>query len=150
MDAKQGLSKAMELCSRKEYSEGEIRNKLKFWEVNPDDIDPIIETLVKEKFIDDLRFATAYVRDKVRLNHWGRTKIRYMLSMERVGRSFIDQALEEIDEELYLDALTELLQKKARELRNESNPFNRRQKLLKFAQGRGYEVDLALRIIKDL
>ncbi len=150
MDKKQALSKAMALCSQKEYNEAEIRNKLKFWGAETDDIDEIIGELIKEKFIDDLRYAIAFSRDKVRLNHWGRVKIRYMLSMERVSHSIVDQALEEIDEEQYADILQELLQKKARELKGESNPYNKRQKLLKFAQGRGFEVDLILRQLKDL
>lgn len=150
MDKKQALSRAMALCSQKEYNEAGIRNKLKFWGAEPDDMDPIIEELIREKFINDLRFAMAFVRDKVRLNQWGRNKIRYMLSMERVKHSIIDQALEEIDEDLYTETLTELLQKKARELRGESNPYNKKQKLIKFAQGRGFEIDLALKVLKDI
>jgi regulatory protein len=150
MDKKQGLSRAMALCSQKEYNEAEIRGKLKFWGVEPEDIDPIIEELIREKFIDDLRFATAFARDKVRLNQWGRVKIRYMLSMERVKHSIVDQALAAIDEDQYTESLTELLQKKSRELRGETNPHTKKQKLLKFAQGRGFEIDLTLRILKDL
>jgi regulatory protein len=150
MDKKQALSKAMALCSRQEYSETDIRGKLKFWGTSPEDIDSIVEQLIKEKFVDDLRFTIAFVRDKVRLNKWGRIKIRYMLSMDKVKHSMIDQALEEIDEEIYADALQELLQKKARKLKSESNPFTKRQKLIKFAQGRGFEIDLIIKQMKDL
>jgi regulatory protein len=150
MDKNQALSKTMALCSKQECSEADIRGKLKFWDTAPEDIDDIMEVLVKEKFIDELRYASAYVRDKVRLNLWGRIKIRYMLSMEQVKPSIVDKALEEIDEELYGDALQQLLQKKDRELKNESNPFSKRQKLIRFAQGRGFEIDLIIRQLKDL
>ena len=150
MDKIQALSRAMELCSRTEYSEANIRGKLKYWDTSAEDIETVIEHLIKEKFIDDLRFANAYVKDKVRLNHWGRIKIRYMLSMEKVRHSVIDQVLADIDEELYAETLKELLQKKSRELKGESNPHNKMQKLLRFAQSRGFEVDLALRVMKDL
>ncbi|MFA5814466.1 MAG: regulatory protein RecX [Bacteroidales bacterium] len=150
MDKNQALSKAMALCSRRECSEADIRGKLKFWGTLHEDIDWIIGELIKEKFIDDLRFTIAYVRDKIRLNQWGRIKIRYMLSMEKVKHSIIDQALEKIDEDLYTETLKELLQKKARELKNESNPYNKKQKLIKFAQGRGFEVDMVLKELKDL
>lgn len=150
MDKNQALRKAMALCSRQEYSEAGIRGKLNYWDTEPGDIEEIIGELIKGRFIDDLRYAIAYVRDKVRLNHWGRVKIRYQLSMERIKHSIIDQALDQIDEEMYADALQELLQKKARELKSESNPFNKRQKLIKFAQGRGFEVDLIIKQIKDL
>jgi len=140
----------MALCSHSEYSEADIRGKLKFWGTPQEDMDWIAGELIKEKFIDDLRFTIAYVRDKIRINQWGRIKIRYMLSMEKVNHSVIDQAFEEIDEEFYADTLQKLLQKKARELKNESNPFNKRQRLIKFAQGRGFEVDLIIKQMKDL
>jgi regulatory protein len=150
MDKKQALSRAMSLCSQKEYNEADIRGKLKFWGVEPSDIDEIIEELIREKFVDDLRYCIAFVRDKIRINQWGRVKVRYMLSMERIKHSIIDQALEEIDEETYSEALTELLEKKARELKSESNPYNKKQKLIKFAQGRGFEIDLILKVLKQM
>jgi regulatory protein len=150
MDKKQALGRASALCSQKEYNEAEIRNRLKFWGVEPDDIDEIIEELIREKFIDELRFAVAFVRDKIRLNQWGRVKVRYMLSMERVKHPVIDQALGEIDEEVYAETLKTILEKKARELKGESNPYNKKQKLIKFAQGRGFETDLILGQLKDL
>jgi regulatory protein len=150
MDKKQALSRAMALCSQKEYNESEIRGKLKFWGVEHDDIDDIIGELIREKFIDDLRFAIAFARDKTRLNHWGRVKIRYMLSMERIRHTVIDQALAEIDEEAYHETLRELLEKKSRELKGESNPYTKKQKLVKFAQGRGFEVDLVLSVLKEM
>jgi regulatory protein len=150
MDKIQALSKAMGLCSRQEFSESGIRSKLEFWETAPADIESIISRLTEEKFIDDQRYANAYVKDKVRLNQWGRIKIRYMLSMEKVSHAIIEQAITEIDEELYADALQDLLIKKARNLKSESNPFTKRQKLIKFGQSRGFEVELILRQIKDL
>ncbi len=147
MDKRQALSKAMALCSQREYNEAEIRSKLKFWGAEPVDIDEILEELVKEKYIDDLRFAVAYARDKVRLNHWGKIKVHYMLSMARVKHSIIDQALNEIDEEDYLEVLTELLKKKARELKNENDANVKKQKLVRFALGRGFEMEY---IVKEL
>jgi regulatory protein len=150
MDKKQALGKAMALCSRQEHSETEIREKLKFWEIPKEDIDVIVGKLITEKFIDDLRYAIAYARDKNRLNKWGRIKIRYMLSMGKVNPSTIDTALESIDEELYADALRDLLRKKSWELKNEPNPYTKRQKLIKFAQGRGFEVELIIRLVTDL
>jgi len=150
MDKNQALSKAMALCSKKEYCEADIREKLKFWEISPEDADLIIRQLVKEKFIDDLRFTMAYARDKVRLNKWGRIKIRYMLSMIVTDHSIVDRALAEIDEEFYADALQDLLRKKFRLLKSESDPFSKRQKLIRFAQGRGFEIDLIIKQIKDL
>lgn len=150
MDKSQALRRAMSLCSQKEYSEHEIRAKLKFWEVAPGDAEWVVGQLKEEKFIDDLRFAKAYALDKVRLNHWGRIKIRYMLSGARISSAHIDLAIAEIDEGVYSGVLKELLGKKSRELARESDPNSKKQKLIRFAQGRGFEVELILRLLKEI
>jgi len=149
MDKNQALNRAMALCSRKEYCESAIRNKLQFWEVEPVAVDEIIEILIREKFIDDMRYALAYARDKIRINYWGKVKVRYMLSMERVKSTVIDQALGEIEDETYSEVLTVLLKRKSREMKNEPDPRIKRQKLIKFAQGRGFEIDIILRVMKE-
>ncbi len=150
MDKKQALIKAMALCARKENSESDIRGKLKIWEIEQDDTDWVVAELVKQKFVDDLRYAIAYVRDKVRFNQWGRIKIRYMLSAGKISPSIIEQAFEHIDEDSYADTLKLLLQKKSREMKRETNPYAKKQKLVKFAQGRGFEIDLVLRELQEL
>ena len=150
MDKKQALSKAMTLCSQREYNEAEIRSKLKTWGAEAVDIEEIMEELISQNFINDLRFAVAYARDKVRLNHWGKIKVRYMLSMARVSHAIIDQALNEIDDEVYLDVLGDLLKKKARELKNESDASLKRQKSVRFALGRGFEMELIINVANSL
>ena len=112
MDRKQALSKAMALCARQEYCESDIRGKLKLWGIEKADSDYIIEELIKQRFIDDLRFTMAFVRDKIRFNQWGRIKIRYMLTGRKISGSIINQALDSIDESLYTETLQDLLQKK--------------------------------------
>ena len=150
MDKKQALSKAMTLCSQREYNEAEIRSKLKTWGAEAVDIEEIMEELISQNFINDLRFAVAYARDKVRLNHWGKIKVRYMLSMARVSHTIIDQALNEIDDEVYLEVVGDLLKKKARELKNESDDSLKRQKLVRFALGRGFEMELIIKVANSL
>jgi len=148
MDKKQALNKAMALCARQEYCEYDIRGKLKTWGIGERDGDAIIQELTRQKFIDDLRFSVAFVQDKVRLNQWGRIKIRYMLSSRKIAGSIMDQALDRIDGNLYTQTLREMLQKKDRSVATEENPRIRREKLIRFALGRGFEMDEILKILK--
>lgn len=141
MDKKQALNKAMALCARQEYCVGDIREKLKIWGIEEEDRDIVIKELVKQKFVDDLRFTIAYVRDKVRFNQWGRVKIRYMLSAKKIPGQIIDRALDEIDMEVYTEVLKDLLQKKDKTLKSEADPWIRKQKLIRFAVSRGFEMD---------
>ena len=148
MDKKEALNKAMAACARQEYSESEIRGKIRSWSVESTDIESIIEELKQNRFLDDQRYAQAFVQDKLKLNGWGRIKIRYMLSAKGVPDQIITWALDEIDEELYTSILKDLLEKKSRTLKNDPNPRSRRQKLINFALGRGFEYQKVVNLLK--
>lgn len=147
MDRKQALSKAMALCARQEYCESDIRGKLTIWGMSGADSDDIIEELTRQKFLDDLRFSMAFVRDKLRFNQWGRVKIRYMLAGKKISGSIIDQALDGIEESLYTQTLRDLLQKKNKTLARDKEPRVCREKMIRFALSHGFEMD---EILKNL
>lgn len=149
MDKQEALKKAMATCARQELCEGEIRYKMRSWGVEGADIDPIIEELKRNRFIDDERYARAFVQDKLKLNGWGPIKIRYMLSAKGVPDSIIHTALDEIDEDQHTEILKELLEKKSRTLKNDPNPRSRRQKLINYALGRGFEYHEVVNVLKD-
>ncbi len=98
----------------------------------------IVEALVKEKYIDDLRYASAFARDKASIAGWGEVKIRYMLSSKGVSKDIIAEALNEIDEGKASDKLARIMEVKAKTL---SGDPQMKMKLLRFALGRGYEYD---------
>ncbi len=150
MDKKQALSKAMSLCARQEYCESDIRGKLKTWGIEKADSDHIIQELIRQKFIDDFRYTVAFIQDKIRLNQWGRIKIRYMLSAKKIPGQIIDQVFDAIDMDLYTETLRDLLQKKEKSLLRESDPRVRREKLIRFALGHGFEIDEIVGQIRSL
>lgn len=98
----------------------------------------IVETLVNEKYIDDLRYASAFARDKSSIAGWGETKIRYMLSAKGISREVVTQALEEIDASRARTRLEKLLENKLKTLKDDPQC---RLKMLRFALGRGYGYD---------
>ena len=127
------------LCSRREYCVEDIRQKaLKALDGDEALAAEVVETLVKEKYVDDLRYASAFARDKASIQGWGEVKIRYMLSAKKVSREVIDQALSEIDTERASSKLQKLLETKYKSLREDPQC---RLKLLRYALGRGYSYD---------
>ena len=106
-----------------------------------------MEVLVNEKYVDDLRYASAFARDKSAIQGWGEVKIRYMLSAKGVPRDVIDKALEEIDQDKADSRLEKLLQNKLKSLKDDPQ---RRLKLLRFALGRGYSYDEVNSLINTL
>lgn len=127
------------LCSRREYCVEDVRQKaLKALEGDVAAAAEVVESLVKEKYVDDLRYASAFARDKASIRGWGEVKIRYMLSAKKISRDVIDQALAEVDKSRASSRLEKLLETKYRSLREDPQC---RLKLLRFSLGRGYSYD---------
>ena len=135
-------------CSRREYCMSDIMKKATMaLEGDKDAAAKVLEVLVSERYVDDLRYATAYAREKAMISGWGETKIRYMLSAKRIPRDLITQAIAEIDEDKADSRLQKLLENKARSLKDDPQ---RRLKLLRFALGRGYQYDDVKKVIDTL
>ncbi len=138
MKYEEALKYAMDLCSRQERCKSEILEKLEARKISPDNIEKILANLVKEKFIDEARYANAFSRDKLRFNKWGKMKIRLMLVRKKIPEREIQNALDELDEEQYRQTLKEELLKKRRTIKG-GNAFEIRGKLFRFASQRGFE-----------
>ncbi len=145
-DPKKLLERYERQCARMEYCSSDIRRKaLKALGGDADAAEKIVASLVKDGFVDDRRYAGAFVREKSALQGWGEAKLRFMLAGKGISRDVIADALTEIDAEKASARLEKLLQAKARTL--EGDPAFRL-KLLKFGLSRGYaydEVDAAIR-----
>lgn len=136
------------LCSRREYCSADILKKAAdALDGDKEAAEKILEVLIAEKYVDDLRYATAYAREKAMISGWGETKIRYMLSSKRIARELIARALTEIDSDKADSRLQKLLENKARSLKDDPQ---RRLKLLRFALGRGYQYDDVKKVIDTL
>lgn len=136
------------LCSRREYCRSDIMSKVVVaLEGDKEQAAKIVETLVNEKYIDDLRYASAFARDKSSIAGWGETKIRYMLSAKGISREAVTQALEEIDDSRARIRLEKLLENKLKTLKDDPQC---RLKMLRFAMGRGYGYDEAAEALDSL
>ena len=143
------LSKVRYLCSKQEKCCFDIRKKLEDWQLSVDDQNKIIQSLIDDKFIDENRYASFFVRDKHRFNKWGRRKITYHLKQKQISELIIANALEGISENEYENNLEEILASKMRSIR-EDDLYKLKAKLYRFAESRGFESDLILRNIKKL
>ena len=143
----EALNKAAAYCTLCERCISEVSAKLTAWDVPHSEQEKIIERLTKEKFIDEERYCRAFVNDKVRFNRWGRIKITAALREKRLPQEHIKEALENIDEEIYLQSLQETIDIKRRELKGKDD-FATQQKIIRHAASRGYEPALIIKTIK--
>lgn len=139
-------NKAEAYCVSVERCISEVESKLKLWGATSEISEKVIAHLLKDKFIDEQRYAIAFVRDKYRFNGWGRIKISMHLKKKGISDELIDRGLDEIDETEYLLNLKKLLQQKRKSVTGETN-YERNVKLIKFAMNRGYEMNEILHLI---
>jgi len=142
------LTKAEHFCAYQERSQQEVRDKLYEWGLLPDAVEQTISRLIEGNFLNEDRFAKAYVKGKFNQKAWGKIKIKQGLKLKRVPDVLIKKALQTIDLDDYTAALTRLLEKKAASV-TEKNEFKRRYKLQQYAMSRGYEADLIAEVLKN-
>jgi regulatory protein len=145
----EAIARLEAMCARAEHCTFELREKLWQWSIPTAEAEKIIEQLKKTRYVDDARFARAFVNDKVRFARRGRLRIKQALEMKRIDANIIDEALADIDEELYNLNLAYTIKQKAETLEDLSN-YETRMKLLRFAVQRGYEPSLAAKAINAL
>ena len=142
------LDKMRRLCSRREYCISDIRSKLmKELDGETEKTEKALKILIDEKYVNDLRYATAFARDKAAIAGWGSAKIRYMLSSKGVAKEVIAEALAEIDDAKASSRLTRLLENKYNSIKDDPQW---KLKLLRFALGRGYSYDEVNKNINSL
>ena len=142
------LSSLQALCSRKEYCSSDMYKKaLKGLEGDEEAASEMLSLLVKDRFVDDLRYASAFARDKACLDGWGPVKIRFQLRGKGIPSETVDQALAAVDTEKADAKLRAVLEAKARTLKGDSEI---RLKLLKFALQRGYEYDRIDPVVRSI
>ena len=132
------LYKLAARCSVSEQCLSDVEGKLAKYDLTEEERTRILRHLVEEKYVDDSRYAEAYVRDKYRFNKWGRMKIAQGLRMKGIDNETISSAMGAIDEEEYLGILRDLLKAKRRSTKGK-NEYEINGKLARFATGRGFE-----------
>lgn len=132
------LYKMAAKCSTSEQCMSDIEAKLSRYDLTEEERTRILRHLVEEKYIDDRRYAEAFVRDKYRFNKWGRIKIAQGLHMKGIDSETISTAMKAIDEAEYLDILRDLIKAKRKSTRGK-NDYEINGKLVRFATGRGFE-----------
>ena len=143
----QALNRAAALCSRSEQAPGDIREKLTKWGLSGSDADSVLRQLTEQGFLDEIRFARAYVKDKFTFNGWGKIKIAHQLRQKGIPAEVIDDAMAVIEEERYRERLIELLRAKWRTVKDRE-PRAAWAAMMRFAASRGFEASVSVECAK--
>lgn len=142
------LSRLQKRCSKAEYCSSDVyRKALKALDGDAEAAARVLAALVEEKYVDDVRYAGAFAREKAGLQGWGPIKIRFQLRSKGISEDAIAAALEEVEPGRAADKLERLLAAKARTL--EGDP-QFRLKMIKFGLSRGYEYAAVEEVLKKI
>ena len=130
-----------QLCARSEHCQHEMLEKMRKWGMADEAQARVMQRLVSERYVDDERYARAFVRDKIRYNKWGRRKVEQALWMKRIDDDIRERVLGEVDDDEYISVLRPLLKQKRRSTKAQSD-YELNQKLVRFALSRGFTFDI--------
>lgn len=142
-------SRMSNLCAKRECCVFDIETKLFRYDIEYETIERIINQLKQDNYIDELRFTRSFIHDKIRFNKWGKIKIEYALRQKKVPQDIITKAFLDFSDEELNNSLQDLLQAKWRTIKGNSD-YEKQNKLIRFAMGRGFEMENILRSIKNL
>ncbi len=141
MTAQQAFQKLSDLCSRSEHCQHEMHEKMHQWGVSLEEQAQVIEQLISGRYIDDSRFARAFIYDKIRYSKWGRRKVEQALWAKHIDEEVSKPILDDVDDNEYLSILRPMLRQKRKSIRAASE-YEATMKLIKFALGRGFTMDI--------
>ena len=135
-------------CAYQERCHKEVREKLKAMKMIPEAIDNIVVHLINHNFLNEERFAKAFVRGKFRIKKWGKNRLVRELKFKDISKYAIDVALKEIDEADYFETLDELTQKRIAQV-NEKNIYKKKKKVADYLLYRGWESHLVYQKLNE-
>ena len=145
----QVLDKMAKYCAYQERCVKDVTDKLRSFDIPQEAKNEILAYLLDNRFVDDERFAKAFVKGKINQSGWGLNKIRFHLIQKGIDKDIIDEALAGTDEETYRQRLIEILKIKAKTVKAE-NDFEKKRKLAAYAMQKGFEADLVWEALRDL
>lgn len=143
------MASLMSLCARAERSSGDALRLMRGWGLGESDARRVLDRLIAARFIDDVRYAEAFVRDKSRLAGWGEYKIAAALYRKGVERKVVDKALQQIDRQAGVEQLRELLRRKQRSIKAAS-ASDAKAKLVRYGVGRGFAISDVCECVEEL
>ncbi len=119
------------------------------WGVSSNESQKIVATLTRENFINETRYANAFVRDKFKYNKWGKVKIAVHLKSKKIPTSIINPALDTIDDENYTGLIRDLIAGHKKHLKAK-NSYELKAKLLRYGLSKGFENSILYDILNDM
>ncbi len=135
----QAFSRMARLCSQKEYCSFDVSQKLFKLNLQAEEIESILNSLIEKNFINNERFVRSYISDKLKFNKWGKKKIELALRQKKIPYEIIQKVINEYSVLELNMSLESVLEKKWRVIKGKTEN-DKKNKLIRYALGRGFEM----------
>ncbi len=133
----------MRYLARREYSYTELHNKLSLYVQEGEDLNAVLDELVKRGWLSDARATTQLVHAK--RSRFGIQRIAYELRQKGIPENLIIEAMPEL-KETELDTALEVWQRKFGTIAQDAKEKG---KQMRFLQSRGFSMDIILKILNS-
>jgi regulatory protein len=138
----QAKTKIESWCAYQERCHYEVNNKLFEWGQNEENRNALLSHLITQNFLNESRFASAFVSGKFRIKKWGKIKIRQHLKAKQISEPLIKEGFKEIDYDDYISTLIYHIQRKYNDLKSERDSYKKKAKVVLFVLSKGFEQNM--------
>lgn len=128
---------AVQLLSRRDHGEFELKQKLSLKEFEEQDINQALDYCISNGWMDDLRYAKSQIRQHVSKGH-GKRRIQQELNLKQVADHIIEQAFDEEPQD-WFELAKETAEKKFKGQKAIDQKAYAKQ--IRFLQYRGFDFD---------
>ena len=142
------IEKIQSYCLYQERCVKEVKNKLFSLKVSSKSANDIIEYLIDNDYLNEERYTKMFIQGKLRIKKWGRIKLMYELKLKGVNTKIIDNKINEINEEEYLNYFDQFSTNKIKYLKGSID--QKKRSFINYFTYRGWENDLIYQKLKDI
>ena len=139
-DEKLILEKMRSYCMYQERCIQEVKKKLTRLQVVPKTKSKIINHLIDDDYLNEVRFTKSFIQGKLRIKKWGRIKLNYELKIRGVKKFIIDEEINKISKEDYYDYFNEFSNNKIKTLKGSKE--QKKRSFINYFTYRGWENNL--------
>lgn len=148
-DLERAKIKAIKYVLGKFKTKMEVVKKLNN-EFQKDIIDDVLYFLEENGYVDDRNYTKLFIEDKQNLNGYGKNKIKSLLIQKGIERKIIDEFIFDFDEEIDFKNAKDMGEKKLNLLRNETDEFKKKQKIINYLAYRGFSFDIIQKVLGEI
>jgi len=143
------IEKLKKYCAYQERSHQEVRDKAYKLGLYKSEVENAIIQLIEDDYLNEERFAQAYVSGKFRIKRWGRVKIKQNLKMKQISDYCIKKGMQEIEEEEYIETLNYWIERRKKTTAKAENLFELKGKIANFVMQKGFESSLVWEMLNS-